>query len=146
MTGLPHSFGSLTSLTIADPAAGAEFDIRPPLRQRWLISGLRYTLTTDATVLNRLPHLRITNPTTYQYALRPAGFQAANLIFRYHWSLLAVPVSGASTEPGANTAQYCVFPRTIFLSNALYITSWTFNMQPADQLSDIQVAYESWVI
>ncbi len=55
--------GRLLSFTGTDPAAGAEISETVPDRRRWLLRGIYFSLTTSATVADRLVHLIIDDGT-----------------------------------------------------------------------------------
>ncbi len=55
--------GRIRSITGTDPAAGAEISETVPDRRRWLLRGIYFTLTTSATVADRLIHLIIDDGT-----------------------------------------------------------------------------------
>lgn len=68
---------------IPNPAAGAELSIDSDTGELWLVRSIVATLTTDATVANRVPVLLADDGTTEYFRTRSESVQAASLAVVY---------------------------------------------------------------
>lgn len=131
--------GKMTSVTSADPAAGAELTQTVPSGQFWILRGLHFSLVTDATVANRRVQLVITPPGSGVVNLRISSpaVQVASTTVRYHFY-----VGAASLENATSLVQHSPLPAGMLLPNDTEIASLTTNLQAGDNLSTMELYYE----
>lgn len=129
--------GSLQYTTIANPAAGTDFQWAVPIGERVEIVAVRFTLVTSAAVANRYATLTIQEPAgTAIYRCAPQIVQTASQTRIYYASQCnnAMPVAYTDAE------QLALPPRNTIR------TLWTLNsaiglMDVADQISAIHLVY-----
>lgn len=85
--------GEPTVLIGTDPAAGAEISQTVPAGVVWRLTSIRFALTTDATVANRLPVLTFDDGTNVYFTSLANAAQAASLGVNYEASASGISVS-----------------------------------------------------
>lgn len=132
--------GNALTITVANPAAGADWTQAVPVGARWRLVSWAATLTTSATVANRLVRAQITD--------------AGNIPYSWGAPTQAVPASTAaivsalqSTTPpvATETSVACVVPSNPYLFAGDKIGTNTLNIQAGDQWSNIRIKIEQWV-
>lgn len=136
ITSVTDSGGLIRVLTVANPAAGADFSTTVPVGVQWLVRSVHALFTASAAVANRLPKLRITDA-------------VPNTIFTTTDSQ-TVTASNAgefSFAPGGNNIfGSAVFnfglPQHFRLQAGFILRSVTAGIQAADQWSQIVLTVE----
>lgn len=80
-TKAPVSYYKVVS--VANPAAGAEFTITAPGDQFWRVVSMRFVLVTSAVVANRTPRLNVSDGTDIYASVRADAVQAAGVTLTY---------------------------------------------------------------
>lgn len=135
---IQHLHGRIRSITGTDPAAGAEISETVPARRRWKLTGILFTLATDAAAANRRVILVIDNGTNTIYALPSDTLQTASQARLYLFTPQPVaqfqivndfflPLPILSLAPG-----YQIFTNTTAL-------------QAGDNYSAPQLLVEEWI-
>jgi len=131
--------GWLHTVTISNPAAGADWTQAVPAGARWLVRLVRGTFVTSATVASRNPLLRV-QPGTVLYTVAQGTLtQAASLTESYTWS---PTTAGEFLNVGAVTRQ---LPIDLRLPAAGSVLSLTANIQTTDQWSGLELLAEEWL-
>ncbi|HEY5985050.1 MAG TPA: hypothetical protein VIV12_01520 [Streptosporangiaceae bacterium] len=89
------------TVLVADPAAGADWSVRIPVAESWLVQGLTATLVTSAAVANRAPRLEVTDEGVIISRFQPGRAPAASQTVR--WSLVTGGPSAANTNSTIGT-------------------------------------------
>lgn len=134
--------GYVYSVGLANPAAGADFFLRPPVGKMWEVLALSFLLTTGVTVANRCVGLAIEGPSGAALGLWRSGvLQTASLARDY------TAPANAMGDPQGTTHILVPVPRGLRLgSNAWDVRSATHGLQPTDQYSNIRALVEEWTI
>lgn len=136
-TKAPVSF--YRPVTIANPAAGAEFTIQPPGGALWRVVGLAFRLVTDVTVADRNVNLSINDQTDTYTECRSGVDQAASLTGRYS------AFSGAAVGGFAITLVNIALPTGgAILQPGHRLMSRTVNIQAGDQFSLIRALVQEF--
>lgn len=131
--------GAIVNTNIANPAAGVDWVYTVPLQHRARIMMVRATLTTSATVANRLVILTMQDLSLNTlFGIEPPAVQAASLANAYNW--------GAGMPSAAIVANNlkCPLPEQLVLTGGQRIAPATGSIQAADQWSAIWVTVEQW--
>jgi len=126
------TLGITRSVTITNPAAGANWSITVPAGASWTLTSARATLATSATAANRIPDLQIKDGSGNIVLDALAGVaQTATLTDVWSWSVGAVTstVLGATNSVG--------LPGGFDLNAGWQIVQVTANLQAGDQWSSI---------
>ena len=140
MASLPMTVGDLTSIGLANPAAGAEVVYVPATGTRIKIRAMQFVFTTAVAVANRYVWYKLT-ATPYDTGLlvHPTA-QTASLV----WTYSLIP--GFKSTPYA-VGLYAIMPWDPDIqfdpSHRLHIGA--VSMQAADQISDITLYIEQWI-
>ena len=132
--GYPHT------LTVTNPAAGADWGMTTVPLGRYLVRSVIATLTTSAAVANRVPTLEVLSESLAVIARYPATVvQAAGSANLYVWS-------PAPTTP-TTIASIAVspLPGELILRNPQQLQAVTLNLQAGDQWSNILILVEEWL-
>lgn len=140
MYSVPFKFGFPFNPTIANPAAGADFLYLLPNNKRYQIAALRFTLTTDANVANRNVALIINNLAVNKIIIPTPVAQAANTSYKYQY-LIGDYVNGVLPSNNVMLS----LPRDFSILGNWNITSSTVNIQVGDQISGIEILFNTWV-
>ncbi|MBA7609564.1 hypothetical protein ES703_16755 [subsurface metagenome] len=135
---IQHLHGRLLSITGTDPAAGANISITVPIRRRWRILSVRFSLITDATEIDRAALLGISDGINTLFTVSPPAFQAASLTRRYNFSAFGTIMPTLALEV------YSPLP-SISLPAASIISSAVTDLQAADYLTAPQLLVEEWI-
>lgn len=118
--------------TIAVPAAGAEITATVPTGKMWVLMGFKATLTTSATVNNRVPTL-IFDDGTNEF-LRLVG--RTNIPASQTVKILGETFDVLPSDV-ANSLEYYVIPLDLELSPGFRITTSTTNLDTTDAYTAI---------
>lgn len=131
--------GLLRSIAGTNPAPGVEISETVPTNARWRVIGVRFTLTTDATVANRLPVLTIDDGATVYFTMPAFAVQAASLGVTYQ----AAPLGFSLAVSG----QQCLsLPSDGFvLQGGHRIRTVTTAIVAGDDYSAPQLYVEEWI-
>lgn len=129
--------GEKRVLTIASPAAGADFTVTVPGNRQWRLDAGRAILTTDATVANRLPRLQFTDETVTWYEASSDAFIAAGLA-----QVVTFAAGGPEVTPGVAGAPASIALPLMWLPAGTIIRSATVAEDTGDQWSAIAVLIE----
>lgn len=131
--------GRIVRSTIANPAAGANFNFTLPARVRWRPFAVNFTLVAGGAAANREVMLSIDDGVG-TVALIPSGVTHIAGETRIYSFFHAAPRGAGATSPNviAPLPQLIVLPTWDINSSVL-------NLQAADQLSNISVTSEEWI-
>lgn len=130
--------GFYATQAITNPAVGADISFANLANARVRVVGMIATLTTSATVANRLVQLVTNDGTRNAQPALAAAVQAASLAIQY----LFTPV-GSSIAPVGTIAQLSI-PTPMTLMPSWLLNTLTQNIQAGDQWSAITLALEKW--
>ena len=116
------------------PGAGSEIQETVPAQRRWALLSFRTTLTTNATVANRIAGITLDDGANIFYAIHNQGAQAAGAVVTYNFALGVQPYID-----GANNNQLPL-PVTAPIKTGYHIRTNSVNLQAGDQYS--QAFYE----
>lgn len=131
--------GLIRSITGTDPAAGANILETVPTGARWRLISFRFSLVTDATVMNRQAFLAIDDGVNTLTESGTAAVQPASTTYQYqagNWNSPANPVAYSS---------YIINILNIYLEAGYRIKSSVANFQAGDNLSAPQYLVEEWI-
>lgn len=131
--------GQAVTATVANPAAGADWTYTVPAGVQLTLISVRAVLTTSAAVANRVPLLRVTNPTAQ--IILDAGSpttQAASLTYTYSWG------AGAQSAASPPSIQIGI-PQGLRVAAGATIQTVTAGIQAADQWSAITISSTQFV-
>lgn len=121
-----------------DPAAGAEISQTVPAGFVWRLTSIKFALTTDATVANRLPILTLDDGTNIYLSYPAAAVQAASLGVNY----TGVPFSITGAVSGF---QFISLPPTgILLLPGWRVRTVTTAFQAGDNYSAPTLYFEQY--
>ena len=127
---------SVRTISIANPAAGADWSISVPAGMQWRLRSVRAQLVSSATVANRAVNLSLKDDAGNVIALLPApAVQAASLTNSYTFA------QGASAL-SVGTSQSAAAPKDMVLGDSYTIASSTGAIQAGDQWSLIWLQVE----
>jgi hypothetical protein len=134
--------GWLHTVTVGNPAAGADWTFTVPNAVRWRINSIAAVLTTSATVASRLPQLTVQDVgalTTYKAA-------ANSLITASLVTLVAAAPASIGSSVAVPPAQAVLIPTpSDFIVEAGWIIQTnTVALQAGDQWSSININVEEW--
>lgn len=125
----------------ANPAAGANFIWTVPTNTLIQVISVRFNLTTDATVANRVPQFYGYIAAAIHFNTPPAVVQAASLARSYAWTVGGQPIDygiAASTVFGT-------LPDYFYLRGGNSVRSIITNIAATDQIAGIIFAYKQWI-
>lgn len=131
--------GWIHSQQVANPAAGADWSFTVPVAARIRIRSLSATLTTSATVANRVPQLMLTDGTNVYYVMAPNQAVSAGITSTVSAGPTNVPVIGA---PGFVPL---TLPGDAILPAGHVVKVVTAALQAGDQWTNIWLALEEWI-
>jgi hypothetical protein len=134
---LPPSSGAgvTRSITVATPAAGANWSITVPPGASWTLISARATLVTSAAAANRTPNLQIKDGSGNIVLDALGGVaQTASLTVTWSWS------AGAATSTVLSSVNSVGLPQGLKLNAGWVIQQATANLQAADQWSAIALS------
>lgn len=131
--------GLLRSIAGTDPALGIEIAETVPTNARWRLLGVRFTLTTDATVANRLPVLTIDDGATAYFTMPAFAVQAASLGVTYQAAAFGFSL--------AVSGQQCLALPSVdlILQGGHRIRTVTTAIVAGDNYSAPQLYVEEWI-
>ena len=131
--------GVIRSITGTDPAAGAEVSETVPTNARWQLMGLRFVLTTDATVANRQPMILFDDGVSTFASVTGNNSQAASTATSYYGQVGTVSV-GALTN-GLNF----VLPYPLTLMGGFRVRTQTTAIVAGDNYGAPILLVEEWI-
>lgn len=131
--------GKLFARTIANPAAGVDWQFALPAYTRARLTGVVATFTTSAVVNNRLPTLVIDDGVNIIYEAPSPSTQAAALGVRYSWG------SGVTATLINGSKVVVSLPVPAFIPVNGRFRSLTPFMDAGDQWSAISASTEEWI-
>jgi len=134
--------GTARVLTVANPAAGADWTANVPTLAAWRIWSVRATLTTSATAGNRIPVLRVATGGTIVFEGIPNQVVAASSTAEYAGT--PSPTSAGANVPHVQVAVPGVC-RVNNGANSVVVSTLTGNIQAADQWSNIALLIEEFL-
>lgn len=122
---------------VASPGAGNNWQVVVPGGVQWFVIGGQFTLTTDATVANRLPAMTVTVNGVGVWYVQPSNALPAGSVGKY------TVVSGLSQtgNVGFASGQIVVLPPT-WVPEAAVIASSVVNLDATDTLTGITLWVE----
>lgn len=131
--------GRMRAITVANPAAGADFALAVPAGLQWILRGVTASLATAIAVANRAADLVITDGASHVVLSSAASFvQAASLTEAYSWFNGANQAAATFTNGGGLPAELRMLPTWTVGSSTAAIAA-------ADQWSAIVVTVEEFI-
>lgn len=134
------SGGALRSITGTNPAAGAEISETVPTGARWELIAIKFTLTTSATVANRLVSLTLDDGVNIFCISGGNQSEPASTVFVYSWS---EGLAGGLVTP-TNAISFSL-PNPNRLPAGARIRTQTGAIQAGDQYSAVQYLVREWI-
>jgi hypothetical protein len=131
--------GWVHAVAVANPPAQIETQFIVPGNVRWRLNTLICTLTTSATIINRIVGLTVSSPGRVEYTGGAGQVQGASAGFIYTWAA-GVP---AVFDGQAEVIQS--LPNDFMLPETAVITTFTRNLQVGDQFTNATVLVEEWL-
>lgn len=131
--------GFLQRVTVATPAAGADWTITVPAHTRWRVTAGTATLTTSATVANRIAQVKLDDGATAYFFGQPNQVVPASQTVSVNISRTSAPA--ATNNPNVST----LLPPESLIPSGHRISSSTTNIQAADTYTAISIFVEEWV-
>lgn len=132
--------GWLHSVQQANPAAGADWAITVPAGARWRISSFAATLTTSATVANRIVRLQMNDA-----AVNNIMQTAPTAVIPASTTAVVSGFPGQSTPTTDPLTINVAMPGNPILPSAFRIVTSTIGIQAGDQWSAIWFEVEDWI-
>lgn len=117
-------------VTVANPAAGADFSATVPAGKMWDSIAVHFHLATAVAVATRVAKITISDGTTMFAETRAGATQVASLTYEYTF----VPNMQALAEQGLVVGG--AMPKVVLNAGSI-ISSSIYNIQAADQISNI---------
>jgi len=131
--------GWVHAVTRTDPLPGSELVISVPVNSRWRLNTLTCALTTSAIVAARKVGLDVFGPGQAVYVGGAGQTQGASAGFSYTWAA-GVP---AMFDGVSEVIQ--PLPDDFILPESATVQTSTFNLDAADQFSNITALVEEWL-
>jgi hypothetical protein len=137
----PETGAGLTrSVTVANPAAGADWSVTVPVGVQWVLQRVRAVLTTAAAGGNRTPDLQILDAAGNMVLEAPGGAnQGGGNTESWTWS------TGATTTATAGASNMVNLPTNIRLLPNWVVKVVTANLAAGDQWSSIVLSIVEFV-
>ena len=136
----PADFGRPRLVTIANPAAGADFTQTVDTNTIWALQSLQFTFGTDANAATRVIKLTLGQGATVMLTLSRQFTQAATLTVTYGF----YPSNAdANASPGGQVQG--TLPDRYFLVEGDVIASAITNIQVGDAFTLIQLRVLEWL-
>lgn len=132
--------GAILSITVANPAAGAEISETMPAGTRRALLAFRMQLLTSATVANRQKALVLDDGATEYHRTESSNNQAAATTFLYSHAQ-----GHAAGSAGVGNTVHGHLPGNIRLAAGHRVRTVTGAIQVGDQYSAIQYLVEEWL-
>ncbi len=132
--------GLIRSITGTDPAAGVEISETVPTGAVWRVMSLYTALVTDATVVDREPHLILDDGATVYYRAGFATAQAASQSRTYCWSDTGVSFVGVLGN------RVGVLPSSIYMLPGHRVRTVTTGITAADNWDSPYLLVEEWLV
>jgi len=126
------------SISVGNPAAGADWTYTLPTTQRLDVYGVHALLTTSATAGTRTVTLKVTDGANTLFLIDATNTQAISLAYDY--TMYPSSFAGGS----AGTHQYIPLPEPLVLMQGWTIGTTTANISATDQWSAIRITALSW--
>lgn len=131
--------GVLRLIAGTDPAAGVEIIETVPTNARWRVLGVRFALTTDATVANREVSLTLDDGATAFNRIASRVTQAASLTIIYSASLQA------ALEAVAQDTERLIRLPPVLMSGGFRFRTQTTAIVAGDNYTAPQYLVEEWI-
>lgn len=120
---------------VANPAAGADWDVGPSGSQLWYIHAVSCQIVTDANAASRVPHLEIVDNggaliMDFSSNISIAASQTRTMVFQ--------PV-GEVADPDNAFRMPVAIPQGLIVNRAMDLQMNTLNIQVGDQWSNIRI-------
>lgn len=132
--------GRIITVTVANPAAGADWSTGLPIFGRWRIRAIRAVLATSAVVATRIAYLQINQTGLLRLMIAPSATQLAGLTVFYSGAPYAANVTQGTTE------FEWALPTDFQVQNPVAIGTNTIALQAADQWGPITIIAEEWMV
>lgn len=120
------------TVLVAAPAAGADWSVRVPVAEAWMVRGLTATLVTSAVVANRAPRLEVADEQDVISRFQPGRAPAASQTTR--WGLV---IGGPSSANTSSTIGTWGGPTELLIHPGRILQVVTENLDVGDQWSAI---------
>ncbi len=133
--GLPGR-GHLALIPVPQPAAGADWTIRPPVGARWRVLGGSAKLVTSAAIANRQVYLAVSYDGLELFRIAAAAVQAAGATVVYEL------IPGLTLTTAIGGFQPVFLPLTALLDPRMVLASVTGAIDVGDQWSGVVLFLE----
>lgn len=135
-----HRTGARALYQISPPAAGANATTTVPPRTRWSVLSIEYGLTTAIAIATRDCYIEALRGPFAIYRPLSALTQAAGLAIDYTW------MTGWPTHTAIGTTLFALpLGAELLLDAADVLNIVVNNIQPADQLTAVNIHVEEWI-
>lgn len=135
--------GNTTSITVADPAAGAEIIATVPNNTKWRIQSFRFALVTNATAGNRFVSIRIKDVSgniLYDLCAQLAHVASTTIIYT------AAPIGPHSTPAAViNNRQQIPLPSNLIIGAGFTVETSTAGLLAGDDFTVPFLLVEEWI-
>lgn len=126
--------GANTLVTVAVPAAGAEWSVTIPANQKWEIRSIFFIFTASAVVASRRPGVEIKFPTNVYFSIPTVADVIISQAYTFNFYKGAISINDAT-----GFRQTAPLPEKIIVGASIVINSLTTNIQAGDQYSEIRM-------
>lgn len=133
--------GEIDIVRPANPAAGTDFAYLTPNGYLYQLKSCNFTLTTAVAAANRNVNILTQIAAAPYWRAGCRNWQAASLVINYSFFPGAFDFLGA-----ASLLQVSSIPTKHIMTANTQIISLIVNLQAADQISDISLEFEKWVL
>ena len=132
--------GNLFAVTLANPAAGADWTVTIPTFCRRRVAAVVAQLVTNATVASRIPEIRVQSGSVLEYVGTPT---------------LAVPASTTAQVCGSPSVSTAIagqvdvmipLGQPLIMPGGSKLQSATLGLQAGDQWSNVTILFEEWLL
>lgn len=131
--------GFITTYTAPNVGFGAEITIQQPPNTRWRVMSILATLSTGATVQNRIPQVWIQPTGGVVFAVVSPQTQTANQIVKY------IVAPGNILAPVPALAVPMPLPIDLYVSNQSFIETNQSNLAVTDKWTTMVLQVEEWI-
>lgn len=138
---LPPGSPGIVVVSVADPAAGAEWTQTVPDNVRWEILNIHVQYTGNATSISRYANIEITDGTDRLFFSNVGAIDMQSSTMDIDYG------PGLEYRVGLATAQatHAPIPRGLTINAGSVIASVTLLLQATDQLENIRITVKEWV-
>ena len=131
--------GKLQTVTVANPAVGADWTATVPNGEIWLLHSVRFTFLTSAIVQDRLVMLSITPVTTETIRIFSPAFQTADAEYNF-----SIAEFGYAPAFNFDTYYMLPMPSNIIVGPGGTISSVTDTIDAGDAYTTIRISIEKF--